>query len=58
VLDDALVKLSDRSEASLQRLRETRDLYEALTASFPAIVAQFKAERATSARLGAQSGKD
>lgn len=58
VLEDALANLADRSEASLQRLRETRDLYAALTATFPAIVAQFKAERAASVRLGAQSGED
>jgi len=58
VLEEALANLADRSETSLQRLRETRDLYAALTASFPAIVAQFKAERAASVRLRAQSGKD
>ena len=58
VLEDALANLADRSEASLQRLRETRDLYVALAASFPAIVAQFRTERAASARLGTQSGED
>ena len=58
VLEEALANLADRSETSLQRLRETRDLYAALTASFPAIVAQFKAERAASVRLRARSGKD
>jgi len=58
VLEDALTHLADRSPASLQRLRETRDLYAALAASFPAIVQEFKAERAASARTGVPSGKD
>jgi DNA-binding transcriptional regulator GbsR (MarR family) len=54
VLDDALASLGDRSAASLQRLRDTRDLYAALAASFPAIVRQFKAERSA----GTPSRKD
>jgi DNA-binding transcriptional regulator GbsR (MarR family) len=58
VLEDALAHLGDRSTASLRRLRETRDLYAALAASFPAIVQEFKAERATSVRTGVPSGKD
>ena len=58
VLEDALAHLGDRSAASLRRLRETRDLYAALAASFPAIVQEFKAERATSVRTGVPSGKD
>ena len=58
VLEDALTHLADRSPASLQRLRETRDLYAALAASFPAIVQVFKAERAASVRTGVPSGKD
>jgi DNA-binding transcriptional regulator GbsR (MarR family) len=58
VLEDALAHLGDRSEASLQRLRDTRDLYAALAASFPAIVTQFKAERAAGAPVGVPAGKD
>jgi DNA-binding transcriptional regulator GbsR (MarR family) len=55
VLDVALAGLADRSDASLQRLQETRDLYAALAASFPAIVQQFKAVRSVTIGAGAPS---
>jgi DNA-binding transcriptional regulator GbsR (MarR family) len=58
VLDAALSSFSRRSEASLLRLRETRDLYAALAGSFPSIVAQFKAERAIRAAAAVPPGKD
>jgi len=58
VLSDALAALADRPDASLQRLRETRDLYVELAAAFPSIVTHLKAERAAGSRAGVPSGKD
>jgi|WetSurMetagenome_2_1015567.scaffolds.fasta_scaffold126926_1 DNA-binding transcriptional regulator GbsR (MarR family) len=45
VLSAALVALADRPEASLQRLSETHALYVQLAATFPSIVAHFRAQR-------------
>jgi DNA-binding transcriptional regulator GbsR (MarR family) len=58
VLDEALARLVDRPAASLQRLRETRDLYAALAASFPAIIQELMTERTANAAVAAAAGKD
>jgi DNA-binding transcriptional regulator GbsR (MarR family) len=58
VLEETVAALSDRSEASLQRLYETRDLYRMFVRAFPAIVTQFKAERAAKAGAGVPAGKE
>lgn len=58
VLEGTLASLEDRTDASLRRLRETRDLYAMLAAGFPTLIAQFKAVRAANAAALAPCGKD
>ena len=58
VLEGALAGLADRSDESLQRLRETRDLYVELAAAFPSIVTHFRAQRAATSGAGVPAGKD
>lgn len=45
-LDAVIDALGDRSPESLARLRQTQRLYQALDEMFPALIAQFQAERA------------
>jgi DNA-binding transcriptional regulator GbsR (MarR family) len=56
-LDDVLLALDDRPEASLARLREAHRLYTMLLATFPALIEQFKAERAAAVAAGARRGE-
>jgi len=54
-LDDVLLGLHDRPEASLDRLREAHRLYTMLLEMFPALIEQFRAERtAAAARVPAR----
>jgi DNA-binding transcriptional regulator GbsR (MarR family) len=56
-LESALGALSDRSPASLQRLRDVHELYQVLFGVVIAAVEQYKASRAASA-AGVPAGKD
>ncbi|MEO5963842.1 MAG: hypothetical protein ABIR11_00150 [Candidatus Limnocylindrales bacterium] len=57
-LDAILTSLADREPESLSRLREAQRLYEMLLETFPALIAQFKAERAAVAAASVPPGKD
>jgi DNA-binding transcriptional regulator GbsR (MarR family) len=57
-LDTVLAALADRGDESLARLREAQRLYEMLLEMFPALIDQFKAERAALAAATVPSGKD
>lgn len=55
VLDRAIDDLADRGPASLSRLHEARDLYALFARAFPALVDQYKAERAANSVAGVLS---
>lgn len=56
-LDEAIADLCDRGPVSLARLHDARDLYSLFVRAFPALVEQFRTERA--ARVaGVRAGKD
>ena len=57
-LESVIASLADRPDGSLQRLLETRDLYSMFARTFPAVVAQFKAERAARAAASVPAGKE
>jgi DNA-binding transcriptional regulator GbsR (MarR family) len=56
-LDAVIDALGERSDESLARLRETQHLYRMLLQMFPALIAQFEADRAAQAP-GPPSRKD
>lgn len=56
-LDAILASLSDRTDESLARLRETQRLYAMLVRTFPELIEQFTADRAAHVRA-VPSGKD
>ena len=57
-LDTVLSALADRPADSLGRLHEARRLYSMLLAMFPALIEQFKAERAALSTAGVPSGEE
>lgn len=57
-LDDILLAYADRSEESLERLREVQRLYAMLLGMFPQLIAQFRAEREAAASASVPAGKD
>ncbi len=58
LLDEALDTLGDRTNGSLDRLRDARALYAFMAREFPAMIEKFRAERAAETRADAPTGKD
>ncbi len=57
-IDDILLAYADRSESSLERLREVQRLYAMVHGMFPQLIAQFRAEREAAASASVPARKD